>query len=189
MKPEKIYVLLVPLILVSGCMTSHDQNISSVNIKNECNFSEDAVFQNTPYYLSRGEESSPIGGLGRLFGVYDKSVVHVKIKKAGNYLLAQFYDAADKEIISSRSTGGKEYQTDGGRLIINKWSSCKPGEAGIGCTWSHIELSCTQENDLAVKEVNGGAGVIALVIPIGTSSSYLGLYKRMPEKNQHSFFR
>jgi hypothetical protein len=182
MEQGKMYKLLVPLVLVSGCMTFHDQKISSVNLKSECGLDKGAMFQNTPYYLSNGKENAPIGGLSWLFGIYDKSIAQVKVQKAGNYLLAQFYDTADKEVISSRSTGGKEYQSDGERLIINKWSSCKPGEAGVGCTWSHIELSCTQENGLAVKEINGGAGMIALVIPMGTSSSYLGLYKRMPDK-------
>ncbi|RQH04624.1 hypothetical protein [Paraburkholderia dinghuensis] len=183
MQPGKMYKFLVPLVLVSGCMTAHDQKISSISNKSECGFDKGAVFQNTPYYVSKGEEHAPIGGLSRLFGVYDKSIEQVKIQKNGNYLLVRFYDVADKEIIGSKPIGGKGYQSEGGRLIINKWSSCKPGEAGVGCVWSHIELSCTQENDLAVKEIGRGAGMLALVIPIGTSSSYLGLYKRMPDKN------
>jgi hypothetical protein len=99
MEQGKMYKLLVPLVLVSGCMTFHDQKISSVNLKSECGLDKGAMFQNTPYYLSNGKENAPIGGLSWLFGIYDKSIAQVKVQKAGNYLLAQFYDTADKEVI------------------------------------------------------------------------------------------
>ncbi len=180
MKQIKMHMLLAYLVLTSGCMTLHDPKISEIHLKDACNLELGALFYNSPYYLSDGEEHAPIGRLSRLFGLYDKSVALVRITKDGNYLVTQFYDTDNKEIVNSRSAQGKQYDSDGKRIIINKWSSCKPGEAGVGCTWSHIELSCTQENNLAVKEINGGAGLIALIVPIVTSSSFLGLYKRVP---------
>lgn len=181
MSLTQMFMLSISLVLTSGCMTLHDQKIAGIKLKDECNFEQGALFYNSPYYLSDGKTNAPIGNLSRLFGVYDKSIDLVRITKDGNYLSAKFYNIANKEIINRRPSPGKEYESDGKRFVINKWSSCKPGEAAVGCTWSHVELSCTEENDLAVKEVNGGAGMIALVVPIVTSSSFLGLYKHMPD--------
>lgn len=162
-------------------MTLHDQKISGIKLKKECNFEQSPLFSNSPHYLSDGKEHAPIAGLSRLFGNYDKTIKLVRVTRDGNRLLARFYDAVGKEVINGKPPPEREYGADRERFIINKWSSCKPGEAAVGCTWSHIELSCTQDNDLAVKEINGGAGMIALVVPIVTSSSFLGLYKRAPD--------
>jgi len=173
-------VLPAFLFLTSGCMTLHDKTISEIRLKKECNFEQGALFYNSPYYLSDGKEHAPIARLSRLFDNYDKSIEQVRVTRDGSHLLASYYDAVGKEVINSKLPPEIDYKSDGKRFIINDWSSCKPGEAGVGCTWSHIELSCTQDNTLAVKEINGGVAMIALVVPIVTSSSFLGLYRRAP---------
>lgn len=173
------------LFLISGCMTIHDKKISEIKQEKDCDFAQGALFYNSPYYLSDGKEHSPIASLSRLFGNYDKSIERVRVTRVGSHLSASFYDAVGEEVINKKLPLEKEYKSDGNRFIVNEWSSCKPGEAGVGCVWSHIELSCTQDNHLAVKEINGGAGVLALVVPIVTSSSFLGLYKRAADTRGH----
>jgi len=175
-------VLPAFLFLISGCMTLHDKKISEIESEKDCNFAQGALFYNSPYYLSDGKEHAPIARLSRLFGNYDNSIEQVRVTKEGSHLLASFYDAFGEEVINSKLLPERKYKSDSKRFIINEWSSCKPGEAGVGCSWSHIELSCTQDNNLAVKEINRGAGMIALVVPIVTSSSFMGLYKRAADK-------
>lgn len=183
MKIGNICMLLATLALMSGCMISNDPKISSVNIKDECGLNDGAIFQDAPYYISSEVKDEPISRLSNFFGSYEKTVDHVKIKKSGTTLSAQFYDATDKEVIGSRQNKERTFKPAGMRLIMDEWSSCKPGEAGVGCMWSHLELFCTQDNDLAIKKVRGGAGMIILVIPFWGSSSYIGLYKSLSRKN------
>lgn len=180
---RKLPLLAAPL-LIGGCMTFHDANISTINPDKDCGFAQGAVFQNAPYYLSKDKENAPIAGVSRLFGNYNKAIAQVKVTSEGNQLLALFYDADGNEVasgVSDNSPKKIDYKSEGGRFVIQEWSSCKPGEAAAGCVWSHIELSCTQKANLAVQEVTHGAGLIALLVPIVTSSSYLALYKRLPE--------
>ena len=167
------------LALISGCMTSHDLKISEVKLAEGCGFEQGAVFSNTPYYISPDKESAPIGGVSRLFDSYNRAIALVKITKSGGLLYARFYDQNHQEISTTNSSIGKEFDDDGQSLIINRWYSCRPGEAGTGCTWSRVELACTQDQDLSVKEVMRGAGGLVLIIPIFASMSYLGLYKRI----------
>ncbi len=166
------------IVLISGCISFHDKKISDTEPEMECGFLKGALFYNSPYYISGEKEHAPIASISRLFGNYDKSIVQVRVTRNGNHLVAIYYDAVGKEVINNKLIPEIEYKSDGKRFIVNEWSSCKTGEAGVGCVWSHIELSCTQDNSLAVKEINGGAAVIALVVPIVTSSSFLGLFKR-----------
>jgi hypothetical protein len=180
MSPTKTLMFFTSLILINGCMTLHDKHISRVELKDKCDFGQDALFHNSPYYLSDEKKDAPMASLARLFGNHDKSVALVRLLKDGNRLLARFYDAANTEITYDKPFQGKKYESDGKRFIINEWSSCKPGEAAFGCVWSHIELSCTQDDNLAVKEIEGGVGIIALVIPIIGSASFLALYQRAP---------
>lgn len=180
MSPVKRLILLTAVVLTSACTTQHDKRIAAIEPGMTCSL-EDAVFDNTPYYLSETKSDAPIGKLSRLFGSYDKAITRVHIARHDSDLSARFYDADGKEIRQDNASQSRPYAFDGKRFIINKGSSCKPGEAGVGCTWSQVELSCTRDNDLVVKEVNGGAALIALVIPLGARSSYLGLYKRVPD--------
>jgi hypothetical protein len=182
----KMLMFFAFLILISGCMISHDKHISRVELKDECDFGQDALFHNSPYYLSDEKKDAPMASLAGLFGNHDKSVALVRLVKDGNRLWARFYDAANTEIIYDRLFLGKEYNSDGKRFIIDKWSSCNSRDSiAIGCTWSHIELSCTRDDNLAVKEVDGGGGVLILVIPMIGSSSYLALYQRIPGTKNH----
>lgn len=187
MSLTKIILLMAALALASGCMTQHDKRIADIEPGKTCSL-DGASFNNTPYYLSETKSDAPIGKLSRLLGSYDKAIARVDITRHDSGLSARFYDADGNEIRRDATTPSTPYAFDGKRFIINKWSSCKPGEAGVGCTWSQVELSCTRDNDLVVKEVNGGAGLIALVIPLGTRSSYLGLYQRVPDDRAHPSF-
>jgi len=182
MSITKNIALLASLALVAGCTTHHDKHLSDTTLTSACDFETGALFENAPHYLSEGKTNAPIGKLSRLFGNYDKSIDKVRITQEGNHLKPVFYDTDNNEIPWENESKNKEYSVDRKRFVINKWSSCKPGEAGVGCTWSHIELSCSQDNKLIIKEANGGAAMIALVIPLGSNSSYLGVYKRISEQ-------
>ncbi len=82
-------------------------------------------------------------------------------------------------IEAAGSASSKSYSAEGEQLVINRWSSCKPGEAGAGCIWSRVELSCTVENDPVVKQVDGGAVLLALIIPMGQRRTQFGVYRRV----------
>jgi hypothetical protein len=179
MSPAKMLMPFTFLVLTSGCMMSHDQYISRVELKDECDFGQDALFHNAPYYFSKNTSPS---SLAELFQNYHKSVALVRLVKDGNRLRARFYDAANTEITYGSGFKGKEYEyeSDGKRFIIGKGSSCGHGEAGAGCGWSRIELSCTQDGNLAVKETGSGVMLIGLVVPLVMSGSSLALYQRVP---------
>ena len=176
-------ILLLLVSATSACMTYHDAEISASNQGKQCNFQMGALFDNHPDYLSRDKENTPIARISRLFGNYNEDIVAVSMTEIdGRSLMVRFYGDEKKEIGAVELIKGEKYESDGTRITLNNWSSCKPGEAGAGCTWSHVELSCTQENELAVKEVRHGAGMIALVVPIVTSGSYLAVFKRLPNE-------
>lgn len=178
MTAKRMAVILISLFTASGCMTLHDPKIAKTKMGEDCKFGDGAFFSNIPYY-STEESVSPVGGLGKVFGWYGNSVDRIWLNETDDVLQISSYDSAGNELNGKKLSRGKDYRVTGRKLVIDGFSRCSPGEAGIGCVWSHIELSCIPGGDLAVKHVTRGAGVLVLVVPIGTSSSYLGLYRRL----------
>jgi len=171
--------LLAALALGSGCSSVRDARIAEIKPGPRCDFTEGATFDNRPSYLSAGQENAPIGALSRLFGVYDKGIHQVTLRQQTSRLVARFHAADGARIEAEDSASSRSYSAEGDQLVINRWSSCKPGEAGAGCVWSRVELSCTVDNDLVVKQVGGGAVLLALIIPMGQRSTQFGVYRRI----------
>jgi len=171
--------LLAGLALGSGCSSVRDTRLAEIRPGPRCDFTEGATFDNRPSYLSAGQENAPIGALSRLFGVYNKDIHQVTIRQEASRLVARFHAADGTGIEAAGSAASKSYSAEGEQLVINRWSSCKPGEAGAGCVWSRVELSCTVENDLVVKQVDGGAVLLALIIPMGQRRTQFGVYRRV----------
>lgn len=171
--------LLAALALGSGCSSVRDARIAEIKPGPRCDFTKGATFDNRPSYLSAGQENAPIGALSRLFGLYDKDIHQVTIRQEASRLVARFHAADGARIEAADSASSRSYSTEREQLVINRWSSCKPGEAGAGCVWSRVELSCTVDNDLVVKQVGGGAVLLALIIPMGQRSTQFGVYRRV----------
>ncbi|MFE3971644.1 hypothetical protein [Stenotrophomonas sp. YIM B13575] len=171
--------LLAALALGSGCSSVRDARIAEIKPGPRCDFTEGATFDNRPSYLSAGQENAPIGALSRLFGVYDKGIHQVTLRQQASRLVARFHAADGARIEAEDSASSRSYSAEGDQLVINRWSSCKPGEAGAGCVWSRVELSCTVDNDLVVKQVGGGAVLLALIIPMGQRNTQFGVYRRI----------
>lgn len=171
--------LLAALALGSGCSSVRDARIAEIKPGPRCDFTKGATFDNRPSYLSAGQENAPIGALSRLFGLYDKDIHQVTIRQEASRLVARFHAADRARIEAADSASSRSYSAEGEQLVINRWSSCKPGEAGAGCVWSRVELSCTVDNDLVVKQVGGGAVLLALIIPMGQRSTQFGVYRRV----------
>ncbi|MGG6344940.1 hypothetical protein ACQ5SA_17015 [Stenotrophomonas indicatrix] len=171
--------LLAALALGSGCSSVRDARIAEIKPGPRCDFTKGATFDNRPSYLSAGQENAPIGALSRLFGVYDKGIHQVTIRQEASRLVARFHATDGTGIEAAGSATSRNYSTEREQPVINRWSSCKPGEAGAGCVWSRVELSCTVDNDLVVKQVGGGAVLLALIIPMGQRSTQFGVYRRV----------
>ncbi|KRG65565.1 hypothetical protein ABB26_03165 [Stenotrophomonas humi] len=82
-------------------------------------------------------------------------------------------------MVGEKATIELSYEAKGPALIIDNPSSCRFAETGVECRSWQVELSCTQHNDLALKRVDSGTGMIGLIIPINARPSTLGIYRRI----------
>ncbi|MNN39395.1 hypothetical protein D3C81_1534290 [compost metagenome] len=175
---KPLLVPLAALLLLSGCMRYHDERIREVQ-PHQCAFDQGALFQNQAYYTSAGGQTFPFQKLSALFGNYDKRIALLKLRTENGQLHAAFLTEDQQPLVGEKATIELSYKAKGPALIIDNPSSCRFAETGVECSSWHVELSCTQHDDLALKRVDSGTGMIGLIIPINSRSSTLGIYRRV----------
>lgn len=167
-------VISTLLYLLIGCSTVHDPKLAKIP-EFSCNLQSGVSFHNTPSDI---QENHLPQSLSEYLGHYNKAISRVDLVRNNNGLVAKFYDQ-DNNVIQSKKGSLIKYESSGKRIIINKWRSCKPGEAGVGCTWGRVELSCTKSQDMIVRRITKGAGLLVLIVPFGGGNEHISIYRRL----------
>lgn len=160
-------------------MHYHDQKLRDLQPRH-CEWKDGASFQNRAYYTSAGGHVFQYGQLSALFGSHDGHISTLRLRADDGRLHADFLGPDNQPIDGEMATRELEYTIEGPALVIKRPSSCRFAETGVECDSSRVKLSCTQHDELALTHVDSATGMIGLIIPVGSRSSTLGLYRRVP---------
>ncbi|BBJ86232.1 TPA: hypothetical protein ACNV3W_003088 [Raoultella ornithinolytica] len=131
----------------------------------------------TEFFYVKGDKTSTV----ELKLDYDSKTMRIKSIDSQNRTLDErtFVLLDGSEEKPSDSNVKSLYLTKDGELI-RKVKNCTP-DMSAGCQWWEHRLFITQNGDLAVQYQQGGAGMLFLIVPFYTNSSYLEIFPRAPD--------
>lgn len=175
---RQIYCVLSLLVIVlTGCV-SVDSRVWNETVDPEATATISTKFSNHATYRSTGEFLA-VDNLAELLKIpaTDADSVFVSLQKDGTLTLTFFKGETVSASKTYSTREGMSIDSEG-RIKLPKDSAFVGGDGAIGYQSKTVTLFINKQGDLATIQSGGGAGTVAIVVPIGIYARHLAIFPR-----------